>query len=356
MGDKMTINERWKAICNGDPVDRVPTFPACIGHAAIINGQPSVGAIYEKPGVSYKLQKLAREMYQYDQPIILIPSGYYSAEWGTKILYPYNPKMGSVAFIDPVVKKVEDVEKLEIPDPKTLPFYKEFIGVCKNAIANKDPLLLYILASNVTAVCPFITHVENFMRWLIYEPSVAKKLLAKSKEYGLRVAEYYVNELGADNFIAANGFPTDSNVLISPKQFGDFVLPSIREFDQKVLNLGVPQFFHHWCSNHNANIKAGHIDNVPIGKPGIIQFGPEVDLKVAVERFGKKNIVMGNVDPPAMMIQEHDECLRLAKVDIEKGKHSPKGYILGVGCELPPRAPPANVYALVEASREYGRY
>jgi len=29
---------------------------------------------------------------------------------------------------------------------------------------------------------------------------------------------------------------------------------------------------------------------------------------------------------------------------------------MGVGCELPPRTPTANVYALVKAARERGRY
>jgi uroporphyrinogen decarboxylase len=354
-GERMTPSERWKALLNGDPVDRVPVFPFSFGHTAIINGYPNLGAYWEKPEVAYQCQRIGRELYGYEQPYMFIAPGYGAAEWGSKVMFPYNPKMGSVATIDPIVKTAEDVDKLQVPEPKTAAYYPEFTAMVKKIVAQREPVTIGINGGAITSVCPQITSVENFMRWLIYQPDVAKKLLAKSREFGIRTVEHWVRELGAENFMLFDGFPTDSNVLISPKQFGEFVLPSLIELHQKALDLGATMWFSHWCSNHNGNIKAGHVDKIPMGKPGIIQFGPEVDLKVAVERFGKTNIVMGNVDPPSMMLKSYEECMQLAKQDIEKGKYSPKGYILGVGCECPPRAPPANVYALVKAAREYGK-
>jgi hypothetical protein len=41
-----------------------------------------------------------------------------------------------------------------------------------------------------------------------------------------------------------------------------------------------------------------------------------------------------------MMLENFDECYQLDKQGIEKGKNSPKGSLLGVGCEMQPRAPP----------------
>jgi uroporphyrinogen decarboxylase len=32
------------------------------------------------------------------------------------------------------------------------------------------------------------------------------------------------------------------------------------------------------------------------------------------------------------------------------------GLILGPGCALPPKTPPANVHAMIEAAHRYGRY
>jgi uroporphyrinogen decarboxylase len=353
---EMEPMERWRALLRGDPVDRVPVFPLVSGYAAIANGYPNLGEFWEKPEVSYRCQLVAREMHGYDQPFTIIPPGYGAAEWGSKILFPYNPKMGSVATIDPVVKTADDVERLEVPDPKTAPHYRELTETLKRAVREKQFPLVMLTGGWISTVAPQIAPLETFMRWLKFQPDVAKKLLAKSREFAIRAAEHFVRELGSDTWMPWDGTPTDSNVLISPKTFGEVVLPSAMELHQKVLDLGAPMWFTHFCCNHHGNIKAGHIERIPMGKPGIIHFGPEVDVAFTVERFGRRNIVLGNVDPPSMVLKGHDDVVALARADIEKGKGSPKGYILGVGCELPPRAPPANVHALVRAAREYGRY
>jgi uroporphyrinogen decarboxylase len=355
-GEKLTPAERWKALMNGDPVDRVCVFPWAMGHTALINGHQNLGEYYEKPEVTYKCQTIAKELYGYEQPLVMVPPGYGGTEWGSKMLFPYNPKMGSISVIESVVKTPEDVEKIEVPDPKTAPYYKEFTEACKKAVAEKRFPAIWITGGWVTNTAAMVADLQTFMRWMVDQPDVAKKILIKTKEFALRELEHFVRELGADNFLPFSGNPSDSNALLSPKSYGEIVLPNMIDLFQKGLKMGIPTWFVHYCGDHRGNIKAGHIEKLPLGKPGILQFGPEVDLKYAVERFGKMAVVMGNVDPPSMLLKSFDDCLQLAKQDIEKGKHSPKGYILGVGCELPPKASPANVYALIKAAREYGRY
>ncbi len=326
-----------------------------MGHTALINGYPNLGDFYAKLDVQAKCQEIAKELYGYEQPILLMPMEVMS-QWGSKLLYPYNPKMGSVVAIDHPVKTPEDVDKLEVPDIKKNEALRQFFELAKKLIAKKEMPQIIIAGGWITTVAPFLVSLETFMRWVVYQPELCHKLMKKSTEHAILQAELYAREFGPDTWIPWDASPTDSNVLISPKVFGDLVLPYVARMHQKTLDQGVPLWHTHWCSNHNGNIKAGHVDKIPMGERGIIQFGPEVDVKLAVERFGNKSIIMGNVDPPSMMLKTHEECMQLAKIDIDKGKHSPKGYILGVGCELPPRAPPANVYALVKAAREYGRY
>jgi len=41
---------------------------------------------------------------------------------------------------------------------------------------------------------------------------------------------------------------------------------------------------------------------------------------------------------------------------MKKAHDSPKGYLLGLGCELPIKTPPENVHALIDAARIYGKY
>lgn len=79
-------------------------------------------------------------------------------------------------------------------------------------------------------------------------------------------------------------------------------------------------------------------------------------MELQVERFGKEYILCGNVDPPSLMTKPFDEVFELCKKNIEVGMRAKGGYMLMCGCELPPPTPPANVYAMVKACREYGKY
>jgi uroporphyrinogen decarboxylase len=347
--------ERYKAILRGDPVDRVGVFPFGFGHFAMLLGHPSLGEIYEKPALSYKAQLLARELYGWDQPLFFWSPSFGIGEWGSKYLFPYNPKMMSVTMIDPVVKTPEDAEKLEVPDPKKDPNMKEALVYLKKAVENKE-MPMFMLTGGWLTNLDKIVEIQTIMRWVRKNPDLLKKLLAKTVDFAIRQTEYICEEVGCDTWIPIEATPTDSNTLISPATFEKIVLPSAIDVHKKVLDLGVPMWFSHYCSNQNGNINAGFFERIPMGKPGIIHFGPEVDLRVTVERFGKKHIVLGNVDPPSIFLQSYDEAMKLCKADIEKGKDSPRGYMIACGCELPPRTPPANVFAFVKAAREYGRY
>jgi uroporphyrinogen decarboxylase len=352
---EMNPSQRWRAIIRGDPVDRVPVFPWAFGHGAILLGYSNLGDLYAKPEVAYKAQTISRELYGWDQPLMFWSPSWGITEYGGKSLFPYNPKMMSVTMVEPAVKTPEDAEKLEVPDPGKDPNMIEAMKWMKKSVEKREMPMFFLCGGWLTNLDK-IVEIQTVMRWLRKEPSLIKKLLAKTVEFAVRQTELLVKEMGADTWIAMDFTPTDSNTLISPKTFGDIVVPYATAAHQKVLDLGVPMWVTHYCSNQNGNILAGHIDKIPLGKPGVIHFGPEVDMKLVVEKFGKKHIVMGNVDPPSIMLQPYDEVVRLCKVDIEKGMHSPKGYMLGVGCELPPRTPVANVYAIMKAAREYGRY
>ena len=65
---------------------------------------------------------------------------------------------------------------------------------------------------------------------------------------------------------------------------------------------------------------------------------------------------MGNVDPVTIQEGTPEEVLALCGECIAEGKDHPAGYALMSGCEIPPQAPPVNVFQMVKACREYGRY
>ncbi|MFX0195521.1 MAG: uroporphyrinogen decarboxylase family protein, partial [Candidatus Hodarchaeota archaeon] len=327
-----------------------------IGHNAKILGYKTLGEIYEHPKVWLQCNKAAMEMYQfYTPPLALAGAGpLMMGAWGSKFMYPYAPKMGSFTLIEAAVKTPEDAEKVELPDPA--PFMGPYYETMELALGQGWYPLAPIMGGWISAAGYSITEPETILFWTIKEPDLVHKLLDVSADYAIRWAELLVEKFGADAWIPWDPNPTDSNTLVDAEMFAKFPLPRAIKVHQKVLDMGVPLWFTHWCSEHKLNIQAGHIEKVPMGDPGILSFGPEVPIEQQVERWGKDYIIIGNVDPPAMMTQPFEEVFELCRKNIEAGMKASRGYMLACGCELPPPTPPANVYAMTKAAREFGRY
>jgi len=352
----MVASERWLAMLRGEKTDRIPVIPVILGHCAKVMGKSDLGDFYTKPKFNIQAQILTRELYKYDQPPFIADPGYFTECWGGKTLQPYNPKMGSPVPIQPAAKNAEELEKLEIPDPRRAPWTKEFREMISLAVAQKEMPWVQIMGGWISATAGMIIDLETFMIWLIEEPQLAKKALALTAEYAYISAESIVEDFGADTWVPWDGNPTDSNVLINAKVFEEFPLPYVKRLHKKMLDLGIPSIITHWCADHTQNIKSGHIEKIPNGDNGVLSFGPEVPMDVIVEKFGKKYNLLGNINPPLMMTSTYDEWLALCKDNIEIGKEAEKGYALTVGCELPPPAPPSHVFAMTKAAELYGKY
>ena len=80
------------------------------------------------------------------------------------------------------------------------------------------------------------------------------------------------------------------------------------------------------------------------------------DLNEAIEVFGERAVMVGNVDTSVIHTGTPQQVYELAKECIEKGKRAPRGFILSPGDEIPPDAPPYNVFMLRKAINDFGWY
>jgi uroporphyrinogen decarboxylase len=109
----------------------------------------------------------------------------------------------------------------------------------------------------------------------------------------------------------------------------------------------------HICGEQNANLP--YWAKVPMGDPGLVSFGHEVDLETAAKYF-PNDIIVGNLEPAIIQTKTADEVYEAARVVITKGKKLPTGFIFAPGCELPPMAPVENVKAITRAVNDFGWY
>jgi uroporphyrinogen decarboxylase len=349
--DRMTSAERIEALIKGKPLDRVPMLSFILGFCARNVGYP-VATIYSEPEKSFRAQVLTREQYGYDSDPFYGYASYGGWEFGGEINLPDGEYEQAPSHGRFAVESERDVERLELPDVKTagmLPLAMEFSRIQKeNGFAPSVVLGgPFTIAGNI---CP----VDILCRWLIKKPELANRLLRQATDHIAEVIRYWTDTFGEGQVIVQIWEPLASNQIISPKQFEKFVLPFQVELHEKILAMGIKYLLCHICGEQNRNLP--YWVQVPMGNPGIISIGKEIDISTAIEYFGETCIIAGNIEPAILQAGTPEEIYELCRQAIEKGKSAPHGYALMQGCEVPINTPPYNLYTMKRAIDDFGWY
>ncbi len=347
----MTSGERMAALMRGERPDRVPVIPFLSGHAAVVCGQP-IARISDDAEESFRCQLLCQEMYGHDGSPLYAYASAGGWEFGGEIEFPVKKYSGAVIVTRTPIQTEDDVYTLKVPEDVSkagaLPIA---LALARKQAEHGLPITLQIGAPLTWAGS--VIGEERMMGWLIKKPELVHIVLDKVSQFLIKVAEHYVKEFGAERLLAFHGAATETNKLISPKQFETFSLPYLQRINQACLGLGVGSYFIHICGEQNKNLKFWQ--QVPMTKQTVISVGREVDLTTVMELFPEQ-IVAGNVDPTLIQEGRAEAVLAQCRECIEKAMYHKGGFVLMAGCDVPPHAPPVNVFQMVKAAREYGRY
>jgi uroporphyrinogen decarboxylase len=296
-----------------------------------------------------------KEMYGSDDLPRALVAGPWDPTWafGGEIKWPtgeYSQAPSCIRF--PVVSE-DDASTLKLPqDVRTagpIPLYMQFAK-----LQERFGVPIWVKFSSPLETVNALCGMGMMSRWLIKKPKLIHRLLQIATDYSAEVVQYWVDTFAPEHLIGLTGAPVTSNQVISPKHFETFVFPYQKILHDKILGMGIKHIFCHICGDQNLNLP--YWAQIPMGNPGIVSFGHEVDLTTAAKYFGDRCIVAGNVEPAVIQTGTHEQVYELAKNAIEKAKYAPRGFILTPGCGLPPLAPPYNVFTLKKAADDFGRY
>jgi uroporphyrinogen decarboxylase len=349
--DNMTPAERLEALLNGLTVDRISFFSFILGFCARNVGYP-VSAIYADPEKSYQAQAWTQEQYGYDSDPFYGYASYGGWEFGGEIKLPAGEYEQAPSHGRFAVENESDVEKLQLPDVK-------LAGLLPRAMQFSRIQVEHGVSPSVVVGGPFtiagnICSVDKLCRWLIKRPELALRLLRLATDHLLDVVRYWVDTFGKDQVVVQIWEPLASNQIISPKQFEKFILPHQVELHEKILAMGIRYLLCHICGEQNLNLPFW--EQVPMGDPGVVSVGKEIDISNAIERFGESCIIAGNIEPAILQTGSPREIYELCRQAIEKGRRAPRGYALMQGCELPVNTPPFNLYTMRKAVDDFGWY
>jgi uroporphyrinogen decarboxylase len=349
--EKMTSAKRLDAMLNGERLDRVPFLSFILGFCAKNVGY-SVATIYNDPEKSFRAQVWTQEQYGYDSEPFYGYASYGGWEFGGEINLPRSEYEQAPSHGRFAVEKEQDFERLCMPDVRKsgmLPLAMEF-----SRIQDRNGYYPSVVLGGPFTIAGNVCVVDTLCRWLIKKPELVHRLLRMATDHIAEVVRYWVDTFGKGRVKVQIWEPLASNQIISSKQFEKIILHYQIELHERILEMGVKSILCHICGEQNLNLP--YWAQVPMGDSGIVSVGKEIDIPTAIEYFGKKYVIAGNIEPAILQTGTSEQVYGICRQLIEAGKRSPRGYALMQGCEVPINTPPYNLYMMRKAIEDSGRY
>lgn len=354
---RMTDRERIEALLRREKPDRVPLWPFGFAGYAAVNAGYTIADAYNNPTKALDSQRGCCEQYGWVFTPAISYASFGGWEFGGEIEWPTGEFDQAPKILKHSVATEDDVWNLSVPDPKTagmVPVMTAFGKLSSQEQLENEPFNVRLPgAGGAFTVAGNIAGVEKLLRWMIKKPDVAHRLLRLATDYIVALGQYFKDTFGIGRVLATGGDPSSSNQLISPRHFEQFALPYNREVNEKLLEMGYKHLYVHICGEQNRNLP--YWAEIPMGDPGFVSFGHEVEIETAAEYF-PHDIIIGNIEPAIIQTGTPQEVYEIAREVIEKGKRSPGGFALSPGCGLPPKAPPLNVWMMTKAVNDFGWY
>jgi uroporphyrinogen decarboxylase len=352
----MTNGQRVDALLNHRKPDRVPLWPFfdMTGFAAVYHNRPIQDA-YKDPKLSLEMQrKVCQDFDWICSPFFPV---FGVTDFGGERRLPTSEFSQAPSTVRFPIESEEDVYKLKLPDLKqsnNIARESEFYELCAQNKPDNQPFkALLLLTPNPYEWAGKLCRPEMLNRWIIRKPELLRHMVKIMGDIITDLLDHWYTTLGTEGILVMSGGVICSNQIISPKQFEQFVLPSLREYHQKVLNKGFKHIYCHICGEQNLNLP--YWQQVPMGDPGIISIGHEVDLEKAA-RYFPGQIIVGNLQPSILQMGSPEEVYNTTGKIIQQGKRLESGFMFSTGCQFPPRAKLENVKAMNQAMNDFGWY
>lgn len=350
--------KRFASPFTGQKFDRIDVDAMMLSHAALISGF-TINDFYTKPELGAACVANASEMYD----LIPMTHWYFSLPWvaelGAEI--QFQPLLPPVVRT-PTITDLEMVDKIEVPDLKEMErgFTGQLMTRAQDYIQKNTPekFVPMTYTSDLTGGGAQLCGIENFVMWTLSERDVVHQLIRKYTEAAINGAELMAERYGSA-FISTGSVLANNDVL-SDRDVDELSAKYLRTFVNKALRKGAgPQVLYHLCGNHETDYKVfkDRLVFTPFTIMHAGYMGREVfPSDILMKEFGDVATIMGSVDTRIMILPNPKRVYEQAKQQLLRGRESKNGYILGTACELPPDSLPANVFALVQAARDYGTY
>jgi uroporphyrinogen decarboxylase len=342
----MNSIERVQAAIDLRTPDRVPVDLHNFQPAAFAMGV-SMADVFQNGDLLAEAMLTAWREFGHDMILLENGTACNAQACGVKVIY--RDDAAPAAHI-PVITRLEDVDRLEIPDPYTaFPMCEilkatrilsreigEQVWICGRA--DQGPM---DLASQLFGMEPLMLAIA-----LGEQEDLVHALLDYAREVATRYA-LALMESGARS--TSIGEPVAGPDVMSPRHYRQYAQPQEKRMVDDLRGHGII-LHNHICGNTIPIIQ----DFVATGAQ-VLEIDHKTDKQKAKNAARGKTCLLGPINTALMATGTPQEIEDACREAIEIMAPD-SGLILGPGCALGPETPADNIHALVESARKYGVY
>jgi uroporphyrinogen decarboxylase len=272
--------------------------------------------------------------------VIVEPSAF-----GAKIIWREN----EAPLPEPLLKKPEDIDKLEIPEPLTSGFIPTVVAtyryMCEKVKKEYvDPLSGALGPLDIAVL---LRGQDRFLIDIKLNPEIIHKLLKKTSEFCDEFAKAR-EELSEVEWTSIY-FGDDFAGFLSPEDFKKFYLPYARSLFQKHKRKNRVCLWH--CDAPTEHI----LEFIPeLGIDAFLWPCPDTDLAIYKKKIGDKVTLVGALHPDLLLRGTPIEVEEACRDQIRKGAPG-GGYVFSLGGEIIPNTPSNNIEAMIRSVEKYGK-
>jgi uroporphyrinogen decarboxylase len=343
----MTPLERCLAVLDRKIPDRVPVVPQSFLFALETSGFTMADA-NRNAKLMAQAHIICQQKYGYDGCVVDFDDASLAEACGASVIYRENEP----AVVDerkPLLRELQAVEDLEVPDPGKSPRLQHWLETTKilvHAIGDHVFIMGRADQGPFSLAC-LLRGMQQFMMDLVTEePDMIRKVIEYCRKACTRFAKAQ-QEAGAHATSIGDALAGPN--LISPKMYRMFAHEPERRVAEEIQSGGIP------LSIHICGDTRHILPDLVTTKAHILEVDWPVRMGEALRMSGEVPVLMGNINPShPLVLGTPEDVDREAKAIIRQTKG--RGVILSSGCAMGRNTKPENLHAMVCAAATYGTY
>jgi len=328
--------------------DRVPvSLPNFLVTARLMDTQ-DFAAFFQDGEAMAEGQVKAWKRFGHDVLIIENGTAALAAACGVQVVYQSDS--APVAKL-PAIQSLDEVDRLEIPDPHTQPLLKQMLLATRRVVeqVGNQAFIMGRADQGPFSLACEIRGMDQLMMDIALgeQPERIHQLL----DYCRRVVyRYALAQIEQGAHCTSIGDSPSGPDLLSPRHYRTYAYPHVKKLAADLRAQGM-RLSYHLCGTATPII--GDMVNTNCL---LIEIDQQEEMAVCKQAAKGKATLIGTIDPSGVMAKGTpdlvvEKCRQAIDLLAPGG-----GFFLGPGCALPATTPDENIDAMLETAKNYGVY